>query len=63
MIRTLLVVCGVALCAAIAMLDPRTESEPVTDGVGTRPGDVGKSKDIWNAARSRGNELALFAVG
>jgi peptide-methionine (S)-S-oxide reductase len=31
--------------------------------VGTRPGDIGKVKDIVKAARDRGHELAVFAQG
>lgn len=31
--------------------------------VGTKPGDIGKAKDIDNAAAERGHELATFAAG
>lgn len=35
----------------------------MTNGVGTRPGNIGSSPDIDKTASARGNELAVFAAG
>lgn len=57
---------GIASLAAFGFTMNAFQGKPVQTlkaGVGTKPGDIRKSLDNDEAARARGNELAIFAAG
>lgn len=58
-----LVIAAVLGAAMLAGFAASRRPAPGGSGIGTHPGNIGKTMDILKAARDRGNDLAIFAGG